>query len=52
VQVYRIKNLANEKEALVPIYFQLGELISLGSSEKIITKQEDMGEDFVDMESF
>jgi nucleoside phosphorylase len=40
VQVYRIKNLASEKEALMPIYFQLGELVSLGSSEKIITNQE------------
>ncbi len=51
-QVYRIKNLANEKEALVPIYFQLGELISLGSSEKILTNQENTWEEFVDMESF
>lgn len=52
VQVYRIKNLASEKEALMPIYFQLGELVSLGSSEKIITNQESIWEDFVDMESF
>jgi len=52
-QVYRIKNLANNKEALIPIYFELWELKSVASSEKILTNKEALQEEnFVDMESY
>lgn len=52
-QVYRIKNLANNKEALIPIYFELWELKSIASSEKILTNKEALQEEnFVDMESY
>ncbi len=53
VQVYRIKNVANQRESIVPIYFEFAPLISIASSEKTITTNEEMcGEQFVDMESY
>lgn len=52
-QVYRIKNLENSREVLVPIYIKILPLKSINSSEKIITDKIEMQwEDFVDMESF
>jgi nucleoside phosphorylase len=52
-QVYRIKNLASGKESLVPVYFEFAPYISLASSEKTITLDEQMGDElFVDMESY
>lgn len=53
VQIYRIKNLADWKEKVCPIYLQIWELKSIASSEKIITSIEDLhAEQYVDMESF
>lgn len=53
IQVYRIKELSNQRESLVPIYFTLGELASIASSNKIITNWEQiLGENYVDMESY
>lgn len=52
-QVYRIKNLSNNREVITPIYSQMLDLKSILSSEKIITSEEDMlWEDYVDMESY
>lgn len=52
-QVYRIKNLSNNKEALSPVYIQNNELKSIACSDKIITNVNDLNsENFVDMESF
>lgn len=52
-QVYRIKNLSNNKEALCPIYIKNLPLESLACSDKIITNSSEMwDEHFVDMESF
>lgn len=53
VQIYRIKNTSNQRESIVPIYFEFAPLISIASSEKTITTNEEMcGEQFVDMESY
>lgn len=53
VQAYRIKNLANLRESIVPLYLEVSPLISLASSEKIITSSEELlWENFVDMESY
>ncbi len=52
-QVYRIKNKANLREALVPIYFKYSRLNSILSSETIITSWKNMQwENYVDMESY
>lgn len=52
-QVYRIKNIANNKEIICPNYLKILPLKSILSSEKIITdKNELQKEFFVDMESF
>ncbi|MDD5769689.1 MAG: hypothetical protein PHE25_01870 [Candidatus Gracilibacteria bacterium] len=51
-QVYRIKNLANNKEIICPIYINFGNLKSIASSDKIITSFNELeNESFVDMES-
>ena len=53
IQVGRIKNLANNKELIVPIFFEFSKIKSIASSEKIIyDKKEIFEEDFVDMESY
>lgn len=52
LQVSRIFNIANNKETLCPIYQKVGKLISIASSEKVITSKKDIPEDYVDMESY
>ncbi len=53
IQIYRIKNLANKKEILLPIYINFAGLNSISCSEKIITDSNDIfPEKFVDMESY
>lgn len=52
-QVYRIKNLSNNKEALCPLYIENTILKSIVCSDKIITDTNKLWEEnFVDMESF
>ncbi len=52
-QVARIKNNANSKESLPPIFFKFLDLKSILSSEKVIIESNEMlWEDYVDMESF
>lgn len=52
-QVYRIKNLSNNKEAICPLYIENTTLKSIICSDKIITKEDQLwNENFVDMESF
>lgn len=52
-QVYRIKNFANQKESVVPIYINIWNLQSIWSSEKVIVSSESMQEEeYVDMESY
>lgn len=52
-QVYRIKNLANNKEIICPNYIKILPLKSILSSEKIITDKNELAEEnFVDMESY
>lgn len=52
-QVYRIYNLASQRETLVPIYFDLYPLQSICASEKIIIKTTEIApEMYVDMESY
>ncbi len=52
-QVYRIKNISNQKETLCPIYIKNLSLKSIACSDKIITNiNEIWDENFVDMESF
>ena len=52
LQVSRILNVASNKETLCPIYQKVGKLISIASSEKVITSKSDISEDYVDMESY
>lgn len=52
-QVYRIKHLFSLKESLCPLYIDIWNLQSIGSSEKVITSPDDMWEEiYVDMESY
>ncbi len=52
-QVYRIKNLSNNKEALCPLYIENSILKSIVCSDKIVTDINELwNENFVDMESF
>lgn len=52
-QVYRIKNLSNNKEVICPVYIDFLELNSIACSDKIITDKNSLLEEtFVDMESF
>lgn len=52
-QVYRIKNLSNNKEILCPNYIDFLKLESIGCSDKIITDICELGdESLVDMESY
>lgn len=52
-QVYRIKNLSNNKEILCPNYIDFLPLHSIGCSDKIITDKKELGEEsLVDMESY
>lgn len=53
LQVSRIKIDSNQKEFLPPVYIKTAQLISILSSEKIITSPLDLWvENYVDMESF
>jgi len=53
VQIYRIKHLGNEKEALCPVYADIFPLQSLWCSDTIVTETQEMQwEVLVDMESF
>jgi hypothetical protein len=53
IQVYRIKNLSNDREEIVPLYLNLYKLESILSSEKVIIDKKNMlWENFVDMESY
>ncbi len=53
IQISRIKNLANNKELIVPVFFNFWDLESIASSEKVIYSSEDMKwENFVEMESY
>lgn len=52
-QVYRIKNISNNREVICPIYVHIFWLESLACSDKIITNTPELWEEiFVDMESF
>lgn len=52
-QVYRIKNLSNNKEALCPLYIENSILKSIVCSDKIVTDINELWEEkIVDMESF
>lgn len=52
-QVYRIKNAANRREVLPPVYIHTWNFQSLLSSESVITnKQHLLWEPYVDMESY
>lgn len=53
LQVCRIKNLANDREDLVPIYTKMYPLVSIANSEKVLTDVADLWEEtLVDMESY
>lgn len=53
IQIYRIKNLSDNKEKICPVYFEFWKLQSIACSELIITNENDLNwEKFVDMESF
>jgi len=53
IQIWRIKNLANEKELIVPYFFEFSKIGSIISSEKIIYDISKIWEEnFVDMESY
>ena len=53
IQVWRIKNIINNKELIVPNFLDFSSVESIISSEKIIyDKKEIWEENFVDMESF
>lgn len=52
-QVYRVKNIANNREVIAPAYIEVEPLESILSSEKVITDPQDMlWENYVDMESY
>lgn len=52
-QVYRIKNLSNNKEAICPLYIENSILKSIVCSDKIVTDINELWEEkIVDMESF
>ena len=53
IQISRIKNIANNKELIVPVFFKFEKLESIACSEKVIYSSEEIGnEKFVDMESY
>ncbi len=53
IQIWRIKNLANNKELIVPSFIKITDLESIACSEKIIYSPDDIWEEkFVDMESY
>lgn len=52
IQVWRIYNLSNKKELIIPIFFEFSDLESIASSEEEIYKTIDLDENFVDMESY
>lgn len=52
-QVYKIKNLSNNREVIVPVYIEYLDLKWIYCSDKIITSKDELiEEDFVDMESY
>ena len=53
IQVWRIKNISNNKELIIPNFINFSKISSLYCSEKIIFDKENiLEENFVDMESF
>jgi len=53
IQIWRIKNIVNNKELIVPNFIDFSSIESIACSEKIIyDKKEIWEENFVDMESF
>lgn len=53
IQLYRIKNAANGREVICPIYSEIFPLESICCSERVITDSIDMWEEkYVDMESY
>nr|MDD3720302.1 hypothetical protein [Candidatus Gracilibacteria bacterium] len=53
IQVYRIKNLSDNKEKICPVYIDFGDLESITSSEEIVSENNKLlDEKYVDMESF
>lgn len=53
IQIYRIKNLSDNKERLCPIYIDFWNLQSIACSDSIVTNKDELKwEKFVDMESF
>ena len=53
IQVWRVKNLANNREIIIPKIINYWKIKSIASSEKIIyNKDEILDENYVDMESY
>lgn len=53
IQVWRIKNLSNNKELLIPKIIDFWVIDSIASSEKVVYSQQDLSwEKYVDMESY
>lgn len=53
IQIYRIKNLSDNKERLCPIYIDFWNLQSIACSDSIVTNKDELNwKNFVDMESF
>ncbi len=53
IQIWRIKNLSNSKELIIPNFIEFSKIESIASSEKIIYDEKEIWEEnFVDMESF
>ena len=53
IQIWRIKNIVNNKELIVPNFIEFSSIESIACSEKIIYDGEEIWEEnFVDMESF
>lgn len=53
IQIARIKNIADDKELIVPIFFKFANLNSIACSEKIVFDKNILKEEnYVDMESY
>ena len=53
IQVWRIKNIANDRELIVPVFFEFEKIKSIACSEKIVYDERILWEEnFVDMESY
>ena len=52
LQVWRVKNISNNRELIVPYIFDFWKIKSISSSEKIIYDRNEIEEQFVDMESY